>query len=63
MNKEKLYLDTSAIIKEFVPEEIGSDLIIKLVNLAIKKKIQIVTSTWTINEFLAVIDKKIEVVT
>lgn len=54
--KERLYFDTSALIKEFI-SELGSDLIDKVVAAAREQRIQIVSSIWSINETLSVIDR------
>ncbi len=54
--KKLVYFDTSAIIKEFVPE-VGSDLIDDVSNAAEAGNLQIITSTWSINEAVAVIDR------
>ena len=53
-----LYFDTSAVIKEFSPAEVGSDLIDKITTRAREGHLQIVSSVWAINEALAVIDRK-----
>ncbi len=52
----RLYFDTSALLKEFV-QEIGSDLVDKAVSAARQSRIQIVTSVWSINETIAVVDR------
>lgn len=54
--KKRVYFDTSAVIKEFVPE-VGSDLIDKITTSAREGKLQIITSVWAINEAIAVIDR------
>lgn len=54
--KKRLYFDTSAIIKEFVIEE-GSDLVDRVTTLARTGDIQIISSVWTINETIAVVDR------
>ena len=51
-----LYYDTSALVKEFV-SEIGSDLIDKIGAVAVNKQVQVITSVWSINETIAVIDR------
>ncbi|MGC1134095.1 MAG: type II toxin-antitoxin system VapC family toxin [Nitrososphaeraceae archaeon] len=55
--KKRLYFDTSAIIKEFV-NEVGSELIDKVTTSAREGHLQVVSSVWSINEALAVIDRK-----
>lgn len=57
--KKRLYFDTSALIKEFAPE-VGSDLIDKVTTGAREGKFQIVSSIWTINEAISVIDRKFQ---
>lgn len=63
MIKKKLtvYFDTSALIKEFSPREVGFDLIDKITTSARQdsSKLQIVSSIWTINEAVAVLDRKL----
>jgi predicted nucleic acid-binding protein len=54
--KKRVYFDTSAVIKEFVVEK-GSELIDKITNAARNQKLQIVSSAWSINESIAVIDR------
>lgn len=54
---KRVYSDTSALIKEFVPE-VGSDLIDKLTTAARENKLEIISSVWAINETIAVIDRK-----
>jgi len=54
--KKRVYFDTSAVIKEFVPE-VGSDLVDDVSNAARAGKLQIITSAWSINEAVAVIDR------
>ncbi|GEM_PF-881928 len=54
--KKRVYFDTSALIKEFVTE-IGSDLVDDIANAARTDDLQIVTSIWSINEAVAVIDR------
>jgi predicted nucleic acid-binding protein len=54
--KKRVYFDTSAVIKEFVPE-VGSDLIDKVTTSAREGNLQIIASVWAINEAIAVIDR------
>jgi len=54
--KKRVYFDTSAVIKEFVPE-VASDLIDKVTTSAREGNLQIITSVWAINEAIAVIDR------
>jgi predicted nucleic acid-binding protein len=54
--RKRVYFDTSAVIKEFVLEK-GSELIDKITNAARDQKLQIVSSVWSINESIAVIDR------
>lgn len=49
---------TSALLKEFVSED-GSDIVDKLTTAAREGKIQIVTSVWSVNEAIGVIDRKV----
>ena len=53
--KKTLYFDTSAILKEFV-NEIGSDLISKITSTN-THDVQIISSIWSINEAISVIDR------
>lgn len=55
--KKRLYFDTSALLKEFV-SEVSSDLIDKTLLAAESGKLQIITSRWSINEAVSVIDRK-----
>jgi predicted nucleic acid-binding protein len=54
--KKRVYFDTSAVIKEFVLE-VGSDLVDDVSNAAKAGNLQIITSIWSINEAVAVIDR------
>lgn len=54
--KKRVYFDTSAVIKEFV-SEIGSDLVDDISNNAKTGNLQIITSVWSINEAVAVVDR------
>jgi predicted nucleic acid-binding protein len=54
--KKRVYFDTSAVIKEFVPE-VGSDLVDDTSNAARDDKLQVIMSIWSINEAVAVIDR------
>lgn len=54
--KKLVYFDTSAVIKEFVPE-VGSDLVDDVSIAAKAGKLQVVMSVWSINEAVAVIDR------
>jgi predicted nucleic acid-binding protein len=54
--KKIVYFDTSALIKEFV-DEVGSDLISKVTASAAEGNIQIISSVWSLNEAIAVIDR------
>lgn len=54
--KKRVYFDTSAVIKEFVPE-VGSDLVDSVSNAAKEGRLQIITSAWSINEAIAVFDR------
>jgi predicted nucleic acid-binding protein len=54
--KKLVYFDTSALIKEFV-DEVGSDLIDKVTTAAREPSIQIVSSVWSLNEAIAVVDR------
>jgi predicted nucleic acid-binding protein len=58
--KKLIYFDTSALIKEFAPKEVGYDLIDKITTAARQdsSRMQIVSSVWAINEAVAVIDRK-----
>ncbi|MGE5633701.1 MAG: hypothetical protein ACM3VV_00575 [Deltaproteobacteria bacterium] len=51
-----LYFDTSALVTEF-HHEIDSDLISKIITSTNKNDLQIISSIWTINEIIAVMDK------
>ncbi len=56
----RVYFDTSALLKEFV-SEIGSDLIDKTILAATtthKGRLQIITSRWSLNEAISVINRK-----
>jgi predicted nucleic acid-binding protein len=53
--KKTLYFDTSALLKEFV-NEIGSDLVSKITSTN-TNDIQIISSVWSINEAISVIDR------
>jgi predicted nucleic acid-binding protein len=53
--KKILYFDTSALLKEFV-NEIGSDLVSKITS-SNTNNIQIISSVWSINEAMSVIDR------
>ncbi len=53
----KVYFDTSALFKEF-ENTIGSDLVDKIIVNAKEGKVQIISSIWSINEAVAVIDRK-----
>ena len=53
-----IYLDTSAYLKEFAREK-GSDAIATLFELCKKGEIRLLISEWTINEGIAVIDRKL----
>lgn len=52
----RLYYDTSALVKEFV-SEVGSDLIDRIGTADASKQLQVITSVWSINEAIAVIDR------
>jgi len=54
---KRVYLDTSAYLKEFSPET-GSETISKLFSACESGKIVLVTSQWTLSESIAAIDKK-----
>ena len=54
--KKRVYFDTSAVIKEFVPET-GSDLVDDTINAAKSGDIQVYTSVWSVNEAVAVVDR------
>ncbi len=56
-NSTKIYLDTSAFLKEF-SEEPKSEIIHRIFELCSEGRIIIVTSRWTINESIAALDKK-----
>jgi hypothetical protein len=55
VKKVRLYFDTSTLIKEF-RNEIGSDLISKLTSTD-RYDLQIISSIWTINEIIGIIDR------
>lgn len=54
--KKLVYFDTSALIKEFV-NEVGTDLVNKVTTAAREANIQIVSSVWSLNEAIAVVDR------
>jgi predicted nucleic acid-binding protein len=54
--KKRLYFDTSAFVKEFVPE-LGSQLISRIVTAATEGHIEVYCSEWVINEAVAVVDR------
>ncbi|MGH9877007.1 MAG: type II toxin-antitoxin system VapC family toxin [Nitrososphaera sp.] len=54
--KKLVYFDTSAVIKEFVPE-VGSDLVDDVSNAARAGKLKVIMSIWSVNEAVAVIDR------
>ena len=54
---KRVYLDTSAYLKEFSPET-GSETISKLFSACESGKVVLVTSQWTLSESIAAIDKK-----
>lgn len=56
--KKRLYFDTSALLKEFT-QEIGSDLVDTIIAEARQGRFEIITSEWSINETVAVMDKKV----
>jgi predicted nucleic acid-binding protein len=51
-----LYFDTSALVTEF-HNEIDSDLVSKIITSTNRNDLQIISSIWTINEIIAVMDK------
>lgn len=51
-----IYLDTSAIIKEYV-DEISSDLINRITDPSNLNKFKLFSSIWSINEMIGVIDR------
>lgn len=53
----RIYLDTSAFLKEF-SEESKSEIIHRIFEMCRAGKITIITSRWTINESTAALDKK-----
>jgi predicted nucleic acid-binding protein len=56
--KKILYFDTSALIKEFDEREAAHDLMNNVTTAAREGKLQIILSSWTINEANAVFDRK-----
>ena len=54
---KRVYLDTSAYLKEFSPET-SSETISKLFSACESSKVVLVTSQWTLSESIAAIDKK-----
>jgi predicted nucleic acid-binding protein len=58
--KKLVYFDTSALVKEFAPSELGYELIDKITTSARQdsSKLQIISSVWAINEAVAVLDRK-----
>ena len=53
----RIYLDTSAFLKEF-SEEIGSEIIHKIFKKCQNGQVTIITSRWTRNESAAALDRK-----
>ncbi|RLI78906.1 hypothetical protein DRP07_10620 [Archaeoglobales archaeon] len=53
----RVYLDTSAYLKEF-SQETGSETIFKIFSACEKGEIVIVTSQWTLSESIAAVDRK-----
>lgn len=53
----RIYLDTSAFLKEF-SEEPKSEIVHRIFEMCRERKVTIVTSRWTINESVAALDKK-----
>ncbi len=51
-----LYFDTSALVTEF-HNEIDSDLVSKIITSTNRNDLQIISSIWTINEIIVVMDK------
>ena len=57
MAEPKIYLDTSAIVKRYL-EEIGSDIVDKVYELAERGKAILISSIWNIGEVLGVFTKR-----
>ena len=57
MAEFRIYLDTSAIVKRYL-EEIGSDIIDKVYELAERGRVILISSAWNIGELLSVFTKK-----
>lgn len=55
---KRVYLDTSAFVKLFF-DEMNSDLVEKIAQLAKSKKIQLVMSEWNLNEAIWTAEKKV----
>lgn len=54
---KRLFLDSSAYVKIFSPEE-GSQTVQKLLEAGKEGKAELVVSSWTINEAVAALDRK-----
>ncbi|MGH9992293.1 MAG: type II toxin-antitoxin system VapC family toxin [Nitrososphaera sp.] len=55
---KRVYLDTSAFVKLFF-DEMDSDLVESIAELARSKKIQIAMSEWNVNEAIWTVEKKV----
>jgi len=56
-NSTRIYLDTSAFLKEF-SEEPKSEIIHRIFEMCRRERVTIVTSRWTINESISALEKK-----
>ena len=54
---KKVYVDASALVKIFYTNEVGSDVVKQLFELANDGRIHIIFSFWAANEALAAVDR------